>query len=145
MRYRPMSAAVMSGVGLVGRGSNRHIRSDAAKWDVPFLALARVRIRGKVRSASCPPTQGATRVFRAGFLGSVSLLLAVAAHLLGGGTLPPVRVMLAVSAMTAVVSGAMTARRCRMGLLAAVTGVSQLFLHLMLSLGPVGGHGLSTA
>lgn len=83
------------------------------------------------RSRLLAPVTGAARVARATVLGATSLLLATAAHLLGGGRLPSAGVLTVVGVLLALAAVTVTARRCRTGLLLALLAVQQVALHLV--------------
>lgn len=76
------------------------------------------------------PGQGAGRLGRVALLAAVPLLLGSGAHLLGGGTLPLLGVLLAVAGLVPV-SVAASGRQCRFPLLVALLGVDQVGLHLL--------------
>jgi len=75
-----------------------------------------------------------TRVVRAGVLGTLSLLLATGAHVLGGGSLPGVGVLLVAAVPLGLLAALVTRRRCRFGWLAALLAVQQLGLHELFGL-----------
>jgi len=64
-------------------------------------------------------------------LGAASLLLATSAHIIGGGTLPSLGVLALTALVLGLVAVPLTGRRCRTGVLVAVLGVQQFFLHLV--------------
>lgn len=76
------------------------------------------------------PGRGAGRLGRVGLLAAVPLLLGSGAHLIGGGELLPVGVLLAVAGLV-LVSVAASGRRCRFPLLLGLLGVEQVALHLL--------------
>ncbi len=69
------------------------------------------------------------RWLRSGAIGGTILALAAGAHTLAGGVLPAPMVMLALTALTAVVSVAVTGIRVPLTLMLALLGASQLLLH----------------
>ncbi len=84
------------------------------------------------------PDRGKLRAARAGALGAVSMVLATTAHLVGGGSLPPIAVLLAAGAVVGLIAVTVTARRCRMGVVVGLLGVEQLGLHWLFA-GSAGG------
>ena len=93
--------------------------------------LAVVVARGAARKTlPCPPGHGAARVSRIGLLSAPPLLLGGGAHLVGGGTLPAVGVLLAMAGLV-LLSVAVSGRRCRFPLLVVLLGVEQGALHLL--------------
>jgi hypothetical protein len=77
------------------------------------------------------PSAGRWRVARAGVLGGLSLLLATGAHVLGGGPLPGVGVLLIAGLLLGLLAAVVTVRRCRFGLLVGLLGAQQLALHAL--------------
>ena len=77
------------------------------------------------------PVRGGWRLLRAGVLGGSSVLLAVGAHLLGGGSAPSAAVVALTVCLAGLVAVSVTARRCRLPLLLTVLGVEQAGLHLL--------------
>ncbi len=69
------------------------------------------------------------RWLRSGAIGGTILALAAGAHTLAGGVLPAPILMLALTALTAVVSVAVTSIRVPLALMLALLGASQLLLH----------------
>jgi hypothetical protein len=84
--------------------------------------------------AELRPTVGVWRVARVGVLGGLSLLLATGAHLLGGGSLPGVGVLLVSGLLLGLLAAVVTVRRCRFGLLAGLLALQQLALHELFDL-----------
>jgi hypothetical protein len=80
------------------------------------------------------PTAGRVRVARASVLGGTSLLLATGAHVLGGGSLPGVGVLLVAGMLLGLLAAVLTARRVRLPALLALLGVQQLALHELFGL-----------
>jgi hypothetical protein len=87
-----------------------------------------VRTRG---SEAPTPTTGTARLLRVAGLGAASLLLACAAHTLGGGRPPSASVLLVAGIVLGLVAATVTGRRCRIGLLLALLTVEQAVLHLV--------------
>jgi hypothetical protein len=79
--------------------------------------------------------RGAERLARVGALGGSSMLLAVGAHLMGGGGLPPAVLLWVLGGLVGLAAVTVTARRLRFGSLAAVLAVQQLALHYLLRAG----------
>jgi hypothetical protein len=77
------------------------------------------------------PTRGWVRVLRVGVLGGVSLALATAAHLGGGGRLPSAGLLIVVGLLLGLSAVTLTARRCRFRLLLPALAVQQALLHLL--------------
>lgn len=77
------------------------------------------------------PAQGWARLARAGILGSASLFLATAGHVIGGGALPGAGLLAVTGVALALVSVSLTTRRLRFVPLLAVLSVGQLLLHLL--------------
>lgn len=75
------------------------------------------------------PDAGPLRVVRASGLGLVAVLLAAAAHVVGGGALPSPTRLLTAAALSGVITGWVAARRCGAGLIVAVLGLLQAALH----------------
>ncbi|MDN5761353.1 MAG: hypothetical protein L0H41_03400 [Microlunatus sp.] len=76
-------------------------------------------------------SEGWIRLARASVLGGSSLILATAAHAVGGGVLPRAGLLILVGIGLALVSVALTARRCRFGALVGILAVEQIALHLL--------------
>lgn len=84
------------------------------------------------------PTSGWARLLRVAGFGTASLLLAGLAHLLGGGRLPGPGLVLVLTAVAGTIAAALTARRCRLPLLATVLAAEQVLLHaLFAAAGPM--------
>lgn len=83
------------------------------------------------------PSTGRVRVARAGVLGGTSLLLATGAHVLGGGSLPGVGVLVVAGVLLGLLAAVLTARRVRLPALLALLGVQQLALHELFGLAAV--------
>ena len=83
-----------------------------------------------VRTAD--PTRGWVRLARAGVLGSSSLFLATAGHVVGGGVLPGPAMLAVLGGALALVSVSLTTRRLRFGLLLGLLAVEQVALHVIL-------------
>ena len=75
------------------------------------------------------PARGAIRAVRVGLLGTTSMTLATTAHLMGGGPLPPVGVLIVSGLLVGLVAVTATARRCRLRVLVALLAVEQVLLH----------------
>ena len=71
------------------------------------------------------------RAVRVAALGAASLVLAISAHIIGGGTLPSLGVLALTALVLGLVAVPLTGRRCRTGVLVAVLGVQQSLLHLV--------------
>ena len=69
-----------------------------------------------------------------GCSGATSLLLATGAHVLGGGSLPGVGVLLVAGMLLGLLAAVLTARRVRLPALLALLGVQQLALHELFGL-----------
>ena len=67
-------------------------------------------------------------------LGGTSLLLATGAHVLGGGALPGVGVLLVAGMLLGLLAAVLTARRVRLPALLTLLGVQQLALHELFGL-----------
>lgn len=78
------------------------------------------------------PGRGSARLSRVALLAGAPLLLAAGAHLVGGGDLPPVGVLIAAVALL-LVSTLASADRCRLAVLVPLLGAEQVLLHLMFS------------
>lgn len=78
------------------------------------------------------PGSGTARLIRVGLFAAVPLLLAGGAHLVGGGSLPTVGVLLGAVALL-LVSTVMSADRCRFAVLVPVLATEQVLLHLLLA------------
>lgn len=100
---------------------------------------------------SHPATRGLWRLARIFALGGVSMLLATAAHSIGGGRLPSAGVLLVATFLVGLTAITVTARRSSFTVLASVLGLEQLLLHEVLTAtamtpsgcadGPTVGHG----
>ena len=97
-----------------------------------------MRHAGRVARPSDPPhsgralpTAGWTRLLRIAVFAVASLLIAGLAHLAGGGRPPSAGLGLVLAALTGTVAAAVTARRCRLPLLAVVLSAEQVVLHLL--------------
>ena len=124
--------------GLVGTsGQPGSVAPSSYADDVP----------GRGRSCSAPrtPTTGRVRVARAGVLGGTSLVLATGAHVLGGGSLPGVGVLLVAGMLLGLLAAVLTARRVRLPALLALLGVQQLALHELFGLAAAAPTCTSTA
>lgn len=77
------------------------------------------------------PAQGWVRLARAGILGSASLFLATAGHVIGGGALPGAGLLALTGVALALISVSLASRRLRFGPLLAVLSVEQALLHLL--------------
>ena len=75
------------------------------------------------------PARGAIRAVRVGLLGTTSMTLATTAHLIGGGPLPPVGVLIVSGLLVGLVAVTATARRGHFGVLVALLAVEQALLH----------------
>lgn len=86
------------------------------------------------------PAHGVVRLGRSLALGGLVLLLACAAHLNGGGSLPPAWALLLMWCLAALAAGTVTGRRLGPGAVTAVLGIGQLVVHLALTIvaAPVG-------
>ena len=73
------------------------------------------------------------RAVRIAVLGGSSLLLATAAHALGGGVLPSAGVLVVLALLLGLVAVPLTMRRCRLAVLLPVLAVEQLAVHLALT------------
>ncbi len=76
-----------------------------------------------------PAVRGRRRLIRIAALGGGSMLLASAAHLIGGGRLPSPAVLAVTTFLVGLTALTVTARRTRFWLFAVVLGVQQLLLH----------------
>lgn len=86
--------------------------------------------------------RGAVRASRAVLLGGSSLLLATAAHLAGGGTLPGTGVLTVAGFALGLLAVVLTRRRVRLPVLLAALVPQQLLLHLLFgTAAAVGGCG----
>lgn len=77
------------------------------------------------------PLAGAGRALRVGLLGGGSLLLATAAHLSGGGTLPGPGVLAVAAFVLGLVAALLTRHRVRPPVLVAVLVPQQVLLHVL--------------
>ena len=75
------------------------------------------------------PARGAVRALRVALLGAASMTLATTAHVVGGGSVPPVAVLVVSGLLVGLVAVTATARRCRFGVLVALLAVEQVLLH----------------
>jgi hypothetical protein len=78
------------------------------------------------------PSRGRVRVLRAAVLGSASLTLAAAAHVIGGGDLPSAGVLGVAAFLVGLSAVTFTARRCGMRVLLLILSAQQLLLHWLL-------------
>ena len=85
------------------------------------------------QGSAASPLQGARRLVRVAALGGSSLLLATAAHLVGGGQLPTTAWLLVLTVLLGMVATTLTARRVRLSTLMLVLGVEQVGLHAALA------------
>lgn len=69
------------------------------------------------------------RAVRVGTLGGASLILAVMAHLLGGGAQPSIGLLAVTAVVLGLIAVPLTARRCRTVPLLGVLSTEQLLLH----------------
>lgn len=83
------------------------------------------------RTLTRAPQSGPDRLGRVALLAGVPLLLASGAHLVGGGSLPGVGVLLGAVALLLVATLVSTGR-CRFGLLLPLLAAEQVLLHLLL-------------
>lgn len=89
------------------------------------------------------PAHGVVRLGRSLTLGGLVLLLACAAHVNGGGALPPTWGLVLMWGLSALGAGTATGRRLGPGAVVAVLGIGQFVAHLALTIvaAPVGiGH-----
>ncbi|MFD1722799.1 hypothetical protein [Amnibacterium endophyticum] len=77
----------------------------------------------------------ATRAGRSGLAVAAAVLVALTAHVTGGGTAPPPALLLAVAALAWPVALLLVGRRPRLWRQAAVVGAAQAMLHGVFSLG----------
>lgn len=84
-----------------------------------------------VRRERRVPTTGAHRLVRVAALGGTSLVLACAAHMVGGGHLPSAGVLIVAGILIGLVAVTATTRRCRTGVLLGLLAVQQIILHLV--------------
>jgi hypothetical protein len=77
------------------------------------------------------PLQGAGRALRVALLGGGSLLLATAAHLSGGGTLPPAGVLAVAAFLLGLGALVLTRRRVQLPVLVAALVPQQVLLHVL--------------
>ncbi|MGY4644057.1 hypothetical protein [Cellulomonas sp. URHB0016] len=75
------------------------------------------------------PTTGALRLARATMVALVVVALASLAHVLGGGELPPVAVLVALTALVLSCTAVLAGRRLRPDVALVVLGAGQLVLH----------------
>ena len=80
------------------------------------------------------PARGATRVGRSVVLGGTGMLLAMAAHLHGGGTLPAPVALAVLVALAALGAGTLTSSRLGAGGVLATLGLAQLVGHYALTI-----------
>lgn len=78
------------------------------------------------------------RLFRTGLIGSVVLGLAAGGHLAGGGQVPALFVLVALSGVTMIPVAALTRFRLSFPILTALIGAGQLWLHWALDVLTVG-------
>lgn len=88
---------------------------------------------------------GVTRALRVGLLGGGSLLLATAAHLSGGGTLPRPGVLLVAAFVLGLGAVLLTRRRVRLPVLLAVLVPQQVLLHVLLDTAAAASGSCTTA
>ncbi len=108
---------------------------------------------GGYRGGMPPPATGPLRLVRAGMVAVVTVALATLAHLLAGGGLPPVVVLIALTAFALAAAAVLTARTLGPVGAVALLGVGQLALHSAFSLftsmacmsGPPSAHHAGTA
>lgn len=87
---------------------------------------------GAGRQDQCPgPLTGWSRLLRVGVLGSAAMLLATGAHLLGGGRLPSVGLLVVTTFLVGLVAVTATARRLRLRVLLPLLAAEQSALHLL--------------
>ena len=91
------------------------------------------------------PTSGTVRFARAGVLGGLSLLLAVGAHVLGGGQVPAAGVLLVSALLLGLGAAVVTRRRCGPRLLVPLLMVQQVLLHELFSVAAAAGGCTSSA
>lgn len=80
------------------------------------------------------PSRGATRVGRSVVLGGVGMLLAMAAHVHGGGTLPTPVALAVLVTLAALGAGTLTSSRLGAGGVLATLGLAQLVGHFALTI-----------
>lgn len=99
-------------------------------------------------------TQGWVRLARAGILGAVSLLLATAGHIVGGGALPGAALLALTGGGLALIAVSLTGRRVKFATLFSVLALEQVLLHLLFHAASAGngctavampGHGMTVA
>lgn len=88
------------------------------------------------------PTTGVPRVVRVAVLGGTSLVLACAAHMVGGGQLPSAGVLIVAGILIGLVAVTSTTRRCRTGALLGLLAVQQFILHLVFEASAAAGCGV---
>jgi hypothetical protein len=93
-------------------------------------------VTGSTGSSSI--TQGPVRLARAAIFGGMSLLLATAGHLAGGGALPDAALLTLTGVGLALVAASLTARRVRFATVVSVLAVEQLLVHLLFHAASVG-------
>lgn len=82
-------------------------------------------------SLGAVPQRGAGRALRVALLGGGSLLLATAAHVSGGGTLPGAGVLAVAAFVLGLVAVLLTRRRLRLPVLVAAVAPQQVLLHVL--------------
>lgn len=82
---------------------------------------------------------------RAGVLGGLSLILALVAHLVGGGSSPGAGVLLVAAVLLGLAAAVVTARRCRFRMLAPLLVLQQAFLHELFDLAGASASGCHLA
>lgn len=114
----------------------------------------RTQAAGPLVVSVAAPAQGWVRLARAAILGSTSLFLATAGHMIGGGTLPGAGLLAVTGVALALVSVSLTSRRLRFVPLLAVLSVEQGLLHLLFhaattgsicTTGAMAGHAMTAA
>lgn len=95
------------------------------------MSSRRLRAMTHHLSGASRPVRGGWRLVRAGVLGGSSVLLAVGAHLLGGGVGPSAAVVALTVCLAGLIAVSVTARACRLPLLLTVLGLEQAGLHLL--------------
>lgn len=79
------------------------------------------------------PIQGPLRMVRVGVLSAGSLLLAVVAHRLGGGSVPSLTGLCLLALVVTAAALGLTSVRLRLPLMVGAVGVGQMFLHAAVS------------
>lgn len=85
------------------------------------------------------PTRGVLRTVRVAVLGATSMLLATTAHLVAGGQLPSIGVLLVAGVTVGLIAFTVTSRHCRLNPLIALLGAEQGSLHWLFG-SAAGGH-----